>query len=328
MKVGPFDLPGYYFGDAVELLRELPDNSIHCCVTSPPYWGLRSYLAGDDPNKGLEIGAEATPWDYVDTMTAVFREVRRVLREDGTCWLNLGDTYAAGRGPQVSDSKRRGQAPKDAWNGSSKVPDGLKAKDLCLIPYRVAIALQKDGWWVRSNIVWEKANPMPESVSDRPTAAHESVFLLTKSGRYYYDSDAVREPDCGRASGNKSRVVAAAGERQRTNTHLGSSVPWEPGPGRNLRNVWSMATKPYKGSHYAAMPPALVEKCVKAGCPKGGIVMDPFLGSGTVAQVAEDHGRQWLGFDLDERNEQLIRERTSQTSLLRLAYNGEDHVGN
>jgi len=326
MKVGPFDLPGYYFGDAVELLRELPDNSIHCCVTSPPYWGLRSYLAGDDPNKGLEIGAEATPWDYVDTMTAVFREVRRVLREDGTCWLNLGDTYAAGRGPQVSDSKRRGQAPRDAWNGSSKVPDGLKAKDLCLVPYRVAIALQEDGWWLRSNIVWAKTNPMPESVSDRPTSSHESLFLLTKSSKYFYDTAAVKE-DLLRPG---AVVSAGLGGNKKNGSHTYSGNEYDAGglDGRNLRNVWSMATKPYKGSHYAAMPPALVEKCVKAGCPKGGIVMDPFLGSGTVAQVAEDHGRQWLGFDLDERNEQLIRERTSQTSLLRLAYNGEDHVGN
>ena len=324
MRVGPFDIPGYYFGDAVELLRELPDNSIHCCVTSPPYWGLRSYLAGDDPNKDLEIGAEMTPWDYVDTMVLVFREVRRVLREDGTCWLNLGDTYAAGRGPQVSDGKRRGQAPKDAWNGAARVPDGLKAKDLCLVPYRVAIALQEDGWWLRSNIVWAKTNPMPESVSDRPTSSHESLFLLTKSSKYFYDADAVKEDLL-----HPGAVVSAGfGGNKKNGSYTYSGNEYDAGDldGRNLRNVWSMATKPYKGSHYAAMPPALVEKCVKAGCPKGGVVLDPFLGSGTVAQVAEDHGRQWLGFDLDERNEPLIKERTSQTSLLRWAYSGGEDV--
>lgn len=322
MKVGPYSVPGFYFGDALDLLEKVPDNSIHCCVTSPPYWGLRSYLKEGSPGKEAELGTEETPWDYVRAMARVFREVRRVLREDGTCWINLGDTYAAKRGPQVSDSKN----PKHDFKESNslRVPEGLKPKDLILVPYRVAIALQEDGWWVRSNIVWAKTNPMPESIKDRPTASHESVFLLTKSQKYYYDADAVKEdlehPDA---------VVSAGFGGTKKNgsfTYSGNAYNASELDGRNLRNVWRIATKPYRGSHYAAMPPALVENCVQAGCPKGGVVLDPFLGSGTVAQVAEDHGRLWLGFDLDERNEPLIRKRTAQTSLLHRAYNGRSDV--
>jgi DNA modification methylase len=294
MKLGPYEVPGHYLGDAIKLLGDLPDRSIHCCVTSPPYWGLRSYLEPGDPAKASELGAEETLEEYVLNMTRVFREVRRVLRNDGTLWLNLGDRY--------------------------------HKKNLAMVPYRTALALQDDGWTLRSNIVWAKPNPMPESVKDRPTAAHESVFLFAKSGRYYYDADAVREPDSGRASGNKSRIVATAGEGQRTNSHLGSSVPWEPGGGRNMRNVWTVAPRPKKGSHYAVFPPQLVEPMIKAGCPEGGVVLDPFIGSGTVGQVAESLGRSWLGFDLDRRNGVLIKKRTAQTTLLQWAYSGGEHV--
>jgi len=296
VRLGPYEIPGSYVGDAAEMLRQLPDASIHCCVTSPPYWGLRSYLDEGDPNKELEMGAEKTPEEYVERMVEVFREVWRVLRDDGTLWLNLGDCYAD--------------------------------KSLAMIPYRVALALQADGWYLRSNIVWAKGisfcenysgSVMPESVRDRPTSSHESVFLLAKSERYYYDADAVKEIDGGKPSRNRARKVATEGERHRTDSHLGSSVPWEPGGGRNLRNVWAISPRPYPGSHYAVFPPHLAAPMVKAGCPPGGVVLDPFMGSGTTGQVAEDHGRLWIGFDLDNRNSALIKKRTAQTSLLGIA---------
>jgi len=291
--LGPYDLPGAYTGDAVDMMREIPDGSIHCCITSPPYWGLRSYLDPDDPDKAREIGAEATPDQYVASMVRVFREVRRVLRDDGTCWLNLGDCYSN--------------------------------KQLALIPYRVALALQDDGWLLRSNIVWAKGlsfcehysgSVMPESVRDRPTSAHEAVFLLTKSERYHYDHGAAREaqtdPDrIGMETTNRpdhaGRIGGADGAVRVART--GS---------RNLRNVWAISPRPYSGSHYAVFPPQLIAPMIDAGCPVGGIVLDPFMGSGTAGQVAEDRGRLWIGFDLDERNATLIRKRTAQTSLLGL----------
>ena len=341
--LGPYDLPGAYTGDAVDMMREIPDGSIHCCITSPPYWGLRSYLEPDDPDKAREIGAEATPDQYVANMVRVFREVRRVLRDDGTCWLNLGDSYATQgvAGPQRDASGGLGggrdlgtrgeQGSRVSSSGVSRtVPHGLKPKDLCLIPYRVALALQADGWWLRSNIIWAKGlsfcehysgSVMPESVRDRPTSAHEAVFLLTKSARYWYDADAVSEP------ATHAGKVVTLGEKSLSRgqqTGAGHAGHWGNGTAdsvtvkatRNKRNVWTIATQPYSGSHYAVMPPALVVPCVKAGCPAGGLVLDPFGGSGTVGEVAESLGRRWLLFDLDARNEALMHKRTAQRSLL------------
>ena len=316
-------------GDCIEAMRTLPDASVHCCVTSPPYWGLRDY--GHDG----QIGLEATPEAYVARMVEVFREVRRVLRDDGTCWLNLGDSYAAQRsgtampaetlaggfGGQVVDgrgSRGRGDVEPDAVAGRARratgtgpkhrdaAAIGLKHKDLVGIPWRVAFALQADGWWLRQDIIWHKPNPMPESVRDRCTKAHEYVFLLTKSERYYYDADAVSEAvACVRGPGNKKPLkgVEEDGEKHRTRAGLHKAAErWrEEGPpeSRNRRSVWTVTTKPYSGAHFAVMPSDLVEPCIKAGCPEEGMVLDPFAGSGTTLAVAAELGRSAIGCELN-----------------------------
>jgi DNA modification methylase len=315
----PFNVPGWAIGDSLSLARQLPDESIDCIVTSPPYWGLRSYLADDDPSKTLEMGAEPTLAEYVERLVVLFRELRRALKPGGTCWLNLGDCYAGtgrtGGGAQGERAESFRGIASEGIGTWQRPTDDLKPKDLCLVPYRVALALQADGWWLRDNIVWHKPNPMPASVTDRCTSAHEAVFLLTKSARYFYDAEAVKEPmvsdGCGglyvadSAYRKASQTGGKAAEGRRTESE-----------GRNKRNVWTIATRPYSGSHYAVMPPALVEPCIKAGCPAGGLVLDPFGGSGTVGQVAESLGRKWLLFDLDARNEALMAQRTAQRSLL------------
>jgi DNA modification methylase len=267
-------------GDCIEGMRTLPDCSVHCCVTSPPYWGLRDY------GHAGQIGLESTPEEYVERMVAVFREVRRVLREDGTLWLNLGDSYCGGGGyaPDAPCNKRRaegescgamnafstreGEARKKSRPGYT--PPGLKAKDLVGIPWRVAFALQADGWYLRQDIIWHKPNPMPESVRDRCTKAHEYVFLLSKSPRYYYDSDAISEDGawCGKqlgiVHGKKSRAESMGVKPS------GNEVPGADAVSpdrRNRRSVWTITTKPYSGAHFAVMPPDLVEPCILAGCP-------------------------------------------------------------
>ena len=226
-------------GDCIEGLRTLPDSSVHCCVTSPPYWGLRDY--GHDG----QIGLESTPEAYVARMVEVFREVRRVLREDGTCWLNLGDSYKGG-------------------------------KQLVGIPWRVAFALQADGWWLRQDIIWHKPSPMPESVRDRCTKAHEYVFLLTKSERYFYDAEAVSEPATNRPCGNTKQTKGGrtGAKMHRTSANLHQIEPKET---RNRRSVWTITTKPYSGAHFATMPPDLVEPCIKAGTSEHGCC--PLCGS-------------------------------------------------
>ena len=300
-------------GDCIEGMRTLPDASVHCCVTSPPYWGLRDY--GHDG----QIGLESTPEAYVARMVEVFREVRRVLREDGTLWLNLGDSYAAARGGTSMPAETlaggvsgRGDIVAKRGRESGYTPHrdpaahGLKHKDLVGIPWRVAFALQADGWWLRQDIIWHKPNPMPESVRDRCTKAHEYVFLLTKSERYYYDSDAVSEPVvCERGPGNKKPLkgVAEDGEKHRTRAGLHKAAErWrENGPpqSRNRRSVWTITTKPYGGAHFAVMPADLVEPCVLAGCPEGGTVLEPFAGSGTTLAVAAELGRNAIGCELN-----------------------------
>jgi len=259
-------------GDCIEGLRTLPDASVHCCCTSPPYWGLRDY------NCDGQIGLESTPEAYVARMVEVFREVRRVLREDGTLWLNLGDSYATGAG--LVGNCPGGGAQGARWKGAATSPNrlpinGLKPKDLVGIPWRVAFALQADGWWLRQDIIWHKPNPMPESVRDRCTKAHEYVFLLTKSERYYFDSCAISEQASGRSPGNKKPTKAgrAGGEKLRLSANLHDIGAAEK---RNRRSVWTVTTKPYKGAHFATMPPDLVEPCVLAGtseegcCPRCG----------------------------------------------------------
>jgi DNA modification methylase len=295
--------------DVMEGLKQLPDESVHCVVTSPPYWGLRDY--GVDG----QIGLESTFGTYVTTMADVFDEVRRVLRSDGTLWLNLGDSYAGSWGAQsrgdfypgtlegassedVCLSARQIKAhPKDTQTGSLKRTPGLKSKDLIGIPWRVAFALQGRGWWLRSDIVWAKPNPMPESVTDRPTKAHEYVFLLTKSERYFYDAEAIREdgPTYTRQPGHRSDGASAHIQGRHTNF----STRVVETSGRNKRSVWTIATSPYSEAHFATFPPELPELCIKAGCPKGGTVLDPFGGAGTTGLVADRLQRNAILIELN-----------------------------
>jgi len=284
-------------GDCIEGLRTLADASVHCCVTSPPYWGLRDY--GHDG----QIGLESTPEEYVARMVDVFREVRRVLREDGTCWVNLGDSYAATTKGSGGTGKSTLVGTPNDENGQIFTPrrldiGSLKPKDLVGIPWRVAFALQADGWWLRQDIIWHKPNPMPESVRDRCTKAHEYVFLLTKSERYFYDAEAVSEAQTTSGQGGfsnkatlKSVVLGAV--------HKPSLVNATNDGRRNRRSVWTITTKPYSGAHFAVMPPDLVEPCIKAGCPEGGTVLDPFAGSGTTLAVAAELGRNAIGCELN-----------------------------
>jgi len=253
-------------GDAVDLLRSLPDESVHCCVTSPPYFGLRDY--GVDG----QIGLEETPDEYVARIVNVFREVRRVLRNDGTCWINIGDSYAANGGAHGGRSdNQRGVGARRAHEAGAgdqsrrRSPSGLKPKDLLGIPWRVAFALQADGWWLRQDIIWHKPNPMPESVRDRCTKAHEYVFLLTKGERYFYDAEAISET----AVCDRMRGPALHPDTVSTNGNSGLSRREFTGT-RNRRSVWSITTKPYKGAHFATMPTTLAEPCIKAGTSERG----------------------------------------------------------
>lgn len=288
-------------GDCIESMRTLPEASVHCCVTSPPYWGLRDY--GHDG----QIGLESTPEAYVARMVEVFREVRRVLRDDGTCWVNLGDSYAANAATlkKIGESYRGSETPtlNQPHQCRVSVRGGewrIKAKDLVGIPWRVAFALQADGWWLRQDIIWHKPNPMPESVRDRCTKAHEYVFLLTKSDRYFYDAEAVSET--AKHAGKTVKTNGAAGMESfgdGMRTRAGFARGIIVGPTRNRRSVWTITTKPYSGAHFAVMPPDLVEPCIKAGCPEDGTVLDPFAGSGTTLAVAAELGRNGIGCELN-----------------------------
>ena len=278
-------------GSALEVLRRMPEASVHCCVTSPPYWSLRDY--GVEPTTWPDawvgcLGLEPTPALYVEHLLSVFDEVRRVLRSDGTLWLNLGDCYAAsGSGSgldaskQVSDSSgprigsrssfRRDRAPRG--DVAHKAAPGLKPKDLVGIPWMVAFALRdRGGWYLRSDVIWHKTNPMPESITDRPTKSHEYVFLLSKSEDYFYDAHAIREGDSGQSAGNATRKFRGdhGGNKNLKNAHQGFGVPWKAGGGRNRRSVWTIPTAPFKGAHFATFPPRLVEPCILAGTSEHG----------------------------------------------------------
>ena len=324
-----------YIGDCLETLRTIESDSVDCIVTSPPYWGLRDY--GVDG----QIGQEPDFRKYIAKLVEVFEECRRVLKASGTCWVNMGDSYAANRTYQVADNKHT-----DVGNSTSmKVPDGLKPKDLIGQPWRLAFALQEAGWYLRSDIIWHKPNPMPESVRDRPTKAHEYLFLLTKNQRYYYDADAIAEPalyvgdDRGSRSDsrrgtayNSMSGVTGATKNARTVWEIGArleDVAQEiadyalecsgmVNPDLILeaisiqvpdRTVWRMATTPTKEAHFATFPPELPKRCILAGCPEGGTVLDPFAGSGTTLMVAKQLGRKWVGIELNPEYAEMARKR-------------------
>ena len=290
-------------GDCIAGMKTLPDQSVHCCVTSPPYFGLRDYgMAG-------QIGLEDTPDAFVARLVDVFREVRRVLRDDGTLWLNLGDSYAANRSYQVPSTKGGAKhGPGQAAGGkASAVPDGLKPKDLIGIPWRVAFALQSDGWYLRQDIIWHKPNPMPESVTDRCTKAHEYVFLLSKSARYYFDAEAVKEEGVYPAGTKAAKGSADRQAQQGVNARPPEYKVYD--GFRNRRSVWTVATKPFAGAHFATFPPGLIEPCILAGSPVGGTVLDPFGGSGTTAGVAMKHGRNAVLCELNPEYAALMPER-------------------
>ena len=336
------------FGDCRDTMRDLKTQGVRvqCCVTSPPYFGLRDY---GHPG---QIGLEKTPAEYVAALVEVFEGVRDLLADDGVLWLNLGDSYAGYHGNKNSEvptsstngwtngyneNKRGGARPQDI---------GLKPKDLVGAPWRVAFALQEAGWYLRQDIIWHKPNPMPESVTDRCTKAHEYLFLLTKSERYYFDAVAIQEDAqiwTGRAgtfdrSGNPvaDHVIpgqSAAQHRPRVNERDrkalrtdvenrhrssipgGQSLQAEPNGKRNRRSVWTVPTQPYSGAHFAVFPAALIEPCILAGSRPGDVVLDPFMGSGTTAQVAQALGRQWIGCELNTEYAPLQQARTAQAAL-------------
>lgn len=358
-------------GDALEVLRRIPAGKVQTCVTSPPYWGLRDYgtaeWEGGDANcehtickddndakavfKGRvnrgererclkcgakrvdkQLGLEKSPDEYTEKMVEIFREVHRVLRKDGTLWLNIGDSYASGKGAchnpgggKNSLGKRKkalGAHPLNRGNVSQLKQSGLKPKDLVGIPWRLAFALQADGWYLRSDIIWSKPNPMPESVTDRPTRSHEYMFLLTKAQRYYYDGAAISEK-ANTAPGDKSghKFGSKEGKSGLIDNRLRSGKKWDPrmgGGGRGLaghsgnqsaagepyylrqkRSVWVVSTNPYPEAHFAVFPTKLIEPCILAGSKPGDIVLDPFAGSGTTCLVAEQKGRQYIGIELN-----------------------------
>jgi DNA modification methylase len=309
-----------HIGDCRAVLATLPAASVHCVVTSPPYWGLRDYgVAG-------QLGMEASLGEYVDVMVGVLREVRRVLRDDGTLWLNMGDSYATSiNGRSAHDTKaagnddrtfrdkpfttitpdwksRVGQSGNKGNGGADhgfRISDPvLKPKDLCGIPWRVAFALQADGWYLRQDIIWSKPNPMPESVTDRCTKAHEYLFLLSKRERYYYDAEAIAEVGTGRETffpaTPQLKALTITGAR-----NDGDSANLAPAITRNKRSVWEVTTAPFSEAHFATFPPALIEPCIKAGCPKDGTVLDPFGGAGTTGLVADRLQRNAILIELN-----------------------------
>jgi DNA modification methylase len=299
-------------GDALERLREMPDASVNCCVTSPPYWGLRDY--GVDG----QIGLEETPDEWCRRLVDVFRGVRRVLRDDGTLWVNVGDSYNAYNGNRGTDSTFAGARIR---KGEPSFPKGhgladkaLKKKDLIGAPWMLAFALRADGWYLRRDIIWHKPNPMPESVADRPTSAHEYVFLLSKSARYWYDGDAIREPyaqdSLARVSRGRStshKYADGGPGRQTLAADLSNACTSE--IGANARSVWSIATKPFPEAHFATFPPELARRCILAGCPDGGTVIDPFGGAGTTGLVADRLRRNAVKIELNHDYAAMARRR-------------------
>jgi DNA modification methylase len=347
-------------GDCREVLLTLESQSVQCCVTSPPYWGLRDYgtatweggkvgcdhvqkvqpivdghfgdYVSGETTRGsrkyneimfkeicrkcgarridAQLGLEATPEEYIEKMVAVFREVGRVLRDDGTLWVNMGDSYAANRSYQVIDNKHIDVGN----NGSSKVPRGMKPKDLCGIPWRLAFALQADGWYLRSDIIWAKPNPMPESVTDRPTKSHEYIFLLSKQERYFYDTEAIKEERAPVQGSTYSQPDKAARFGITTNGTDATTLRNRDDESRNKRTVWTVATQPYSEAHFATFPEDLIKPCILAGSKPGDTVLDPFAGSGTTGKVAIECGRSAILIELNPAYAEMARDRTNVTA--------------
>lgn len=379
------ELNSIYCGNSIDILKTFPDESINCCITSPPYYGLRDYgtghWVGGDPNcphkrlnkvgshtstghaqeelKGNvgdsiyksacplcgairvdeQIGLEETPDEYIDRLVKVFHEVKRVLKDDGTLWLNIGDTYNSDKVGNTNEINKRTNTDsfkKCLWNGA-------KQKDLIGIPWMLAFALRADGWYLRQDIIWHKPNPMPESVKDRCTKSHEYIFLLSKSPKYYFDYEAIQEVATGYdgrkdtllkgsdkyqnsnylPNGQHTNTMSSNGHERRKFKNL-SEKGWTPNTMherradgfediqyavRNKRDVWSISTIPFKGAHFATFPEELVKNCLLAGCPVGGVVLDPFMGSGTVGLVAKDNYRRYVGIDLNKEYVALAEKR-------------------
>ena len=324
------------FGDCRDTMRDLKDQGVRVqmCVTSPPYFGLRDY------GHHGQIGLEKTPAEFVAALVEVFDGVRELLADDGVLWLNLGDSYnAAGRaGHGTRQGCKQGTNRASATKADNCRPsvDWLKPKDLIGIPWRVAFALQEAGWYLRQDVIWHKPNPMPESVTDRCTKAHEYMFLLTKSERYFFDAEAIKEQavkgaansdfhtgktaehQLGRAStkprkSNSTNDSAVPGATEHSGLHR-EGTEREP-ENRNRRSVWTVPTQPYNGAHFAVFPAALIEPCILAGSRPGDLVLDPFMGSGTTAQVAQQLGRQWIGCELNTEYAPLQQARTAQAAL-------------
>ena len=294
------------YGDCRDTLDAFIPKSARMCVTSPPYYGLRNY--GNEDN---QIGQEQTPEEYIEEMVNVFRKVREVLTDDGTLWLNIGDSYynyRPGKGqsyPKESVSKTYQDLP-DKCNKRGNKLKGLKEKDLIGIPWMLAFALRQDGWYLRQDIIWHKPNPMPESVRDRCTKSHEYLFLLSKNKKYYYDNEAIKEPvkqDWGTRDRTKGKYHNTGSGLA---PHSGLSKSYDR---KNKRSVWSITNKPYKGSHFAVFPPDLIEPCIKAGSEEGDIILDPFMGSGTTAMVSKELNRYYIGCELHEEYSELIQQR-------------------
>ena len=296
------------FGDCRDTLKQF-DEKARMCVTSPPYYGLRDY-GGEDS----QIGLEQTPDEFIDELVKVFREVKNVLTDDGTCWVNLRDSYynyRPGRG--------QGLAKQTVSHTKQDLPDvcprranrigGLKEKDLIGIPWMFAFAMRADGWHLRQDIIWHKPNPMPESVKDRCTKAHEYIFLFSKNKKYFYDNEAIKEPAKDWGTRDRSKGKYTSTNEYGQTPHSGLTKSYEK---KNKRSVWTVTKKPYKGAHFATYPPDLIEPCIKAGSEKGDIVLDPFMGSGTTAAVAKSLGRDYIGCELHEDYGNLIQKRVAE----------------
>lgn len=331
MTTGTLDLNRCIFGDALKVLRTLPDGVFDMCCTSPPYWALREYRGHPK-----QLGLEPRPELYVRRLVRIFREVRRVLKPTGLLFLNMGDSYAGASGGYQGKNGARAGRTFTARIAVDKKGKGLKPKDLVGIPWMVAFALRNDGWWLRSEVIWHKPSPQPESVADRPSKAHEQVFVLganhpdedpneghqkllmfAKSHQYAYHAEAVMEPVSGgarpRGKGvNPKALIAEPGSKQ--NASFSGAVRGLVEQ-RNARDVWTIASEPYRGPHFATMPTELVRRCILAGSREGEAVLDVFLGSGTVGLVAEALGRRWLGIEIERAYEPLIRERTKQAAI-------------